>query len=58
MYTLFAGDRYYPLGGLNDVRGTFDTLAEAIKAFESADYDWGHISVGLMVIKTFYKNSD
>jgi hypothetical protein len=28
-YLLFAGDNYYPSGGLDDLRGDFDTLEEA-----------------------------
>lgn len=58
MYTLFAGDRYYPRGGLDDICGTYASLEEAIKAFESSDYDWGHVSVGLERVKTFYRHSD
>jgi len=30
-YLVFASYVYYPLGGLSDVRGSFDTLDEAIK---------------------------
>lgn len=55
MYTLFAGDSYYPRGGMNDRVGTFETLKEAVKYFEEGDFDWGHVTVGLEVIKTFYK---
>ena len=39
-YTLFAGDAYYPLGGLEDFKGEFNSLeamTEAAKGFE-----WWH----------------
>ena len=35
-YLLFCGDEYYPQGGMKDLAGTYDTLAEALAAFE----DW------------------
>ncbi len=44
-YILFAGHNYYPGGGMNDYRGTFSTVKEAVdKGTERDDwsrrYDW------------------
>ncbi len=39
-YIVFAYDRYYPAGGLNDVKGTFDTYAEAAQFVDGLDYDY------------------
>lgn len=27
-YLLFVYERYYPIGGMNDLRGSFDTIEE------------------------------
>lgn len=44
LYWLFAGDDYYPAGGINDFVGTFDTIEEAKDAFYALErHDWGHI---------------
>ena len=48
-YFLFMGDVYYPNGGMNDYKGSFDTLNEAIKAGDNLKYssitgNWGHIA--------------
>lgn len=32
-YLLFAGETYYPKGGMNDFQGDFDTILEAQKLF-------------------------
>lgn len=40
-FHLFAGYDYYPGGGLNDYRGSFETL-EAAQATENYG-DWAHI---------------
>lgn len=37
-YLLFAGDNYYPGGGINDYQGDFDSFDEAKKFFESGYY--------------------
>jgi hypothetical protein len=47
-YALFAGERYYPAGGMDDLIGVFDMPTEAQARFyegydESSLYDWGHI---------------
>jgi hypothetical protein len=31
---LFAGHKHYPLGGIDDLKGTFDSLPDALKWFE------------------------
>lgn len=47
MFALFAGYRYYPSGGWNDLVGVYDSLEEAEAAFgrgvEDFVYDWGHV---------------
>jgi len=35
---LFAGDNYYPCGGMDDFRGRFDTLTELMKNIGRADW--------------------
>ena len=46
-YMLFAGQDFYPGGGWNDFRGTFDTIREAVSAYitllESETLHWGHV---------------
>ncbi len=43
-YLLFSGDEYYPLGGWNDFKGSFDTLEEAKEAKEKlSGHDWYQI---------------
>ena len=37
-YIVFGFDQYYPLGGLEDIRGDFDTLEEAWEY----DHDWDY----------------
>lgn len=39
-YALFAGSRYYPRGGWEDFRGTYDTPEEA--AQNGDGHDWWH----------------
>jgi hypothetical protein len=41
-YLLFLGDCYYPGGGWNDFKGSFDTIEEAWAAVPP-DTDWWHI---------------
>lgn len=45
-FWLFAGDFYYPSGGMRDFIGSFDTVAEALSA--AVKYDWHQVfdSVG------------
>ena len=42
-YFLFAGDHYYPGGGMEDFEGDFDTFGEAKAKGEKPDYDWWHV---------------
>ena len=47
-FWLFAGDYYYPQGGMDDLKGDFDSLQEAIDAGNERQgdhrkYDWGHV---------------
>lgn len=44
-YMLFAGYNYYPEGGMNDFRGRFDTMVQAIQAIGAAHsrYEWFNI---------------
>lgn len=45
-YLLFAGSQYYPSGGWDDLKGSFDTLEEAVAAGDHVDdlsirdHDW------------------
>ena len=41
MYLLFAGDFYYPGGGMNDLVGSFDSVEEAIEA--GKQNEWYHV---------------
>lgn len=40
-YARFFGDRYYPLGGWEDLDGTYDTIEEATVVLEPLQ--WYHI---------------
>ncbi len=46
-YLLFAGDDYYPQGGINDLVDFFDTVElakeKAERIVEINNYDWYHI---------------
>lgn len=47
-YLLFAGDHYYPKGGWDDFRDSFDTIEAAMNAGEALlkaapGCDWAHI---------------
>ena len=51
-YALFAGEHYYPAGGMDDCRGVFESVEAAQQRFTqghspeddySSDFDWGHI---------------
>ena len=44
-FALFAGSNYYPDGGFNDFRGSFDTSAEAVRAVADLKglVDWWHV---------------
>lgn len=42
-YLLFAGQKYYPLGGMSDYIGDFDTIEQAKQAYTESKEDWGQI---------------
>lgn len=37
-YMLFAGDNYYPCGGMEDFRGLYDTLIDLVANIGRADW--------------------
>lgn len=39
-YLLFAGSHYYPLGGVEDYIGDFDSIEEAVEEFHESSYNW------------------
>lgn len=40
-YLLFAGNNYYPAGGIQDYQGDFDSIDEAVAFFENGYHnDW------------------
>jgi len=41
-FLLFAGDFYYPSGGMDDLRGAFETLDDAKAAHHG--HDWAHVA--------------
>lgn len=41
-YFLFGGDQYYPAGGWDDFKGSFETAEDAWRA-ASIGWDWWHI---------------
>lgn len=41
-YLVFAGDQYYPQGGWDDFRGSFEDLHEAIDRID-LNAEWWHI---------------
>jgi len=41
-FLLFAGDNYYPRGGWDDFRGSYDSLEEALAAPRHND-NWWHV---------------
>jgi hypothetical protein len=47
-FLLFAGNTYYPDGGMRDFRSAHATFEEAEVAYEgllaSNDYDWAHVA--------------
>lgn len=48
-YWLFAGNNYYPMGGMEDFHNSYDTLEEAKKSYkvlheeDSYEYAWAHV---------------
>lgn len=56
MFFLFAGDRYYPRGGVQDLQGSYETELEArAELFKAArNFDWGHIcDEKLQIVESF-----
>lgn len=44
-FLLFAGEDYYPFGGGNDFKGSFDSVKEAIEFFDTNKRmaDWANV---------------
>lgn len=42
-YLVFAFDSYYPAGGWNDFRGSYETPEEAVEAAENAGRDYWQV---------------
>jgi alkanesulfonate monooxygenase SsuD/methylene tetrahydromethanopterin reductase-like flavin-dependent oxidoreductase (luciferase family) len=42
-YWLFAGDDYYPGGGLDDFVGSFDRIIDTLARLSEDRFDWYHI---------------
>jgi hypothetical protein len=58
-YMLFAGDWYYPSGGVGDFVNSFDSVEAAERYYDLhyhiQEYTWGHIANAktLKIIKEF-----
>ncbi len=39
-YLVFTYSSYYPLGGMSDMKESFDTIEEAIEFIKKDDYDY------------------
>lgn len=73
-YLLFAGDNYYPDGGLLDYKGDFDTVEDAIewarKNYKKIGNEglvqkkyidqWGHVvrSVDMSIVREWSRSGD
>lgn len=57
MFIIFAGEKYYPLGGAYDIISVHNNLNKALIAFDSAvkEYEWAHIfdTVTSLLVKEF-----
>lgn len=42
-FHLFAGDDYYPAGGARDLRGSFDSVWDAVEHMANKPADWWHV---------------
>lgn len=42
-YLLFAGSHYYPSGGWDDFKDSFDTIETALSVAVNYELDWYHI---------------
>ena len=56
-YLLFAGDDYYPAGGMDDFRGVFDSVQLAKEHQETNGWNWAHVAMldetGLRVVERY-----
>ena len=52
-YLLFCGDTYYPLGGWEDFKGSFDTLEDARAAMPIHEYSWAHIAFDGAIVEGY-----
>lgn len=43
MFYIFAGEDYYPCGGINDLIGSAASIDEAMEKLASGSYGWWHI---------------
>ena len=55
MYFVFVDDHCYPGGGMDDLKGSFPPLADALQGAHINNRDWWHIDIidatgGLLVI--------
>lgn len=42
---LFLGDTYYPGGGIQDYRGSYETLDECLAVVKGGPCDWADVAV-------------
>lgn len=42
-FALFACDQYYPCGGWDDFKGSFDSVHDALTELATTSCDWWHI---------------
>ena len=59
MFIIFAGEKYYPLGGAYDIISVHNNLNKALIAFDEATtkYEWVHIfdTYTSLLVKEFKK---
>ena len=55
-FLVFAGDYYYPSGGMNDFIGSFVSLKQAHAAFITQGYDWAQIVCKESVLEWWFRN--
>tara|TARA_Y100000389_G_scaffold171943_1_gene179957 strand:+ start:371 stop:553 length:183 start_codon:yes stop_codon:yes gene_type:complete len=60
MYIIYAGDKYYPKGGANDIVGYYDSYDLTLKKYRQIvdNYDWIQILdiETKEILKHYYKN--
>ena len=42
-YIVFAGDHYYPSGGISDYSADFDSMGEALGYMHQLGSEWAHV---------------